>query len=123
MYLGLHHQHSLGPHLLYELINVEILPIFHPLQHGVKSDEGARPAHTGAAVHQQGRACGRMCFANTLDEVKHAGLVVRNSMVWPGCEVEVSHFQLSSIFFSRLDRNEGVRHLYRDRERERQPHD
>ena len=107
-HLSLDHQNSLGSHFLHEFWNVENSFLLHPLHHCVQSDEGASPANTGTAVHQQGRARGRVGLADALDEGKHAGLVGRNSVIRPGREVVVSHLQLSSVFIRGLKRRKNL---------------
>ena len=84
-YHCLHHQHSLLPQVSDKLIDVYCVLRSYPLQHGVQCDEGASPAHTSTAVHQQSVLLGvRMAFPHSPDEVDHGKGIGRHPMIRPG---------------------------------------
>ena len=81
----LDHQYPLLPQVGDELKDADGVLCLHPLHHGVQCDEGACPAHTSTAVHQEEvLPAVRMCLPHSLDEVDHGDGIGRNSMVRPG---------------------------------------
>ena len=64
----------------------------HLLHHHVQSYESASAAHTSTAVDQQWRILGGWeQFTDVTDEPDDCHHIVRNSVVWPGSVVELSH--------------------------------
>ncbi len=93
-YHCLHHQHSLLPQVSDKLIDVDRLLHLDPLQHGIQCDEGACPAHSSTAVHQQNPLLGiGMGLSYFPDELDHGESIGGHSMVRPGKVVELSHFK------------------------------
>ena len=92
IYQGLHHQHPLFPQVYDKLIDVDGILCLYPLHHGVQCDEGACPAHTSTAVHQEEvLPAVRMCLPHSLDEVYHGDSIVWNTMVRPGQIMELNN--------------------------------
>ena len=102
-YHCLHHQDSLLPQFTHILINVDGLLCLYPLQHVVQGDEGASPAHTSTAVHQQQILPGvGVGLPHSLDKANHGEGISRHSMVGPGKIMVLGHFQGGSVWFSTL---------------------
>ena len=93
-YRCLDHQHPLLPQVADKLKDVDRVLCLYPLQHGVQCDEGACPAHTSTAVHQEEvlSAVG-VGLPHSLDEVDHGDGIGGHSMIRPGQVVEQSHFK------------------------------
>ena len=100
----LYHEHPLLPEVTDKLINVEGVLLLHPLQHGVQCDEGACPAHTSTAVHQEEvLLVVRMCLPHSLDEVDHGDGIGGHSMIRPGQVMEQGHFKGWRVWLLRLE--------------------
>ena len=82
---------------------VEAVLCLDPLQHGVQRDEGACPAHTSAAVHQQQvlHIVG-VTLPHSLDEVDHGDGIGGHSMVRPRQVVEQRHLKWGTLRLIRL---------------------
>ena len=94
MYLSLHHERSVVSHSPDKSKDIQGVLRLHPEDHAVQSDEGTSTTHTSTAVHQQRWGVEvRMMSPHSLDEVDETGLVSRHSVIWPGREVIVSHYQ------------------------------
>ena len=102
-YWCLYHQDPLLPESGDKFINVEVILSLDPLQHGVQRDEGACPAHTSAAVHQQQvLPVVRMRLPHSLDEVDHGDGIGGHSVVRPGQVVEQCHLKGGTLRLIRL---------------------
>ena len=94
-YYSLNHENPLLPQVGNKLVNVDgVLISLDPLQHGVQCDEGACPANTSTAVHQEGVLfVVRVCLPHSLDEVDHGDGIGGYSMIRPGQVVEQGHLK------------------------------
>ena len=91
-YQCLDHLHSLFTEVTDTLADTECTLCLHLLHHHVQGDEGASATHSCTAVYQQWWVLGgREEFADVTNEADDGHDVVRNSMIWPGCVVELSH--------------------------------
>ena len=94
----LHHEHTLSPELSDEIMDGQILPLLHPLQHDVQYHKAPSPAHTSTAVHQQGRGVrDRMLPSHYLDEVQQREGVDGYTVVRPDSVVELGDLELAAI--------------------------
>ena len=88
-------------------MNVDGVLCLYPLHHGVQCDEGACPAHTSTAVHQESVLPGvRMGLPHSLDEVDQGEGIGGHSMVRPGQVVELGHFKGWSVWLSSLRKDQ-----------------
>ena len=96
----MYHQHPLSPQIADELKDVDGVLCLYPLHHGVQCDEGACPAHTSTAVHQEEvLPAVSMCLPHSLDEVDHGDGIGRNTMVRPGQIVKQSDLKWWGVCF------------------------
>ena len=92
MYLRLHHLHSLCAEVTNTLADTEDVLSPHLLHHHIQSDVSASAAHTSTAVDQQWLVLGdREQFTDVTNEPDDRHDIVRNSVIWPGSVVELSH--------------------------------
>ncbi len=93
-YQSLDHEHSLGPHIAEELVDVNRVLHLQPLQHAVQEDEGPGPTHTRTAVDQEGEAIVLVVPSlDAPDEGDERGGKLGHSVVRPGGEVVVHNPQ------------------------------
>ena len=90
---GLHHEHTLGPHLLHKGIHVHRRLLVDPLQHGVQGDERTGATHTSTAVDQERALVLVVTALGLTDERDERGGKLGHSMIRPGGEVIVGHPQ------------------------------
>ena len=96
MYLCLDQLHSLSSHGLEVAVHTQCALSLHLLHDSVQEDEGPSAAHPCTAVDQEGLVqAGWVLSADSPDEGDDGHGVARDSMVWPGSVVHVSHTQLS----------------------------
>ena len=93
IYPRLHHLHSLCAEVTNTLADTEGVLSPHLLHHHIQSDESAGAAHTSTAVDQQWLVLGdREQFTDVTNEPDDRHDIIRNSVIWPGSVVKLSHW-------------------------------
>lgn len=92
----LDHGLSTFSHIAQELVHIERIHAFKPVQHRVQDDKGPAAAHTSTAVHNQGWVVLCFQFANMTEKGNKIRGILRNSMVRPASELAVLHILVTS---------------------------
>lgn len=108
--LRLNHVISLCPQTSHMPIDIDCLLVLHPLQHRVNDNEASCPANSSRTVNNHWTRILRSESTTASQELQEWCWMVRNSMIWPCCELQLLNLSpLTTTLLAHLESADAVR--------------